>query len=266
MAQDVWSSGDAYEGYVGRWSRPVAERFVAWVGPRPGAAWVDVGCGTGALTAAIVESAEPSRVVAVDPSPEFIDDVRIRVSDERVEPRVGDGLALPVADAAADYVVSGLVLNFIPNPEAAVAEMRRVARPGATVAAYVWDYADGMQMLRAFWDAAVHLDPAAAELDEAVRFPLCHPDRLTSLFAGAGLGEVATRELVVPTVFADFDDFWTPFLSGQGPAPGYCASLSAESLGLLRHALHATLAPDGGTIELSAWAWGVRGRCEAPTR
>jgi len=99
-----------------------------------------------------------------------------------------------------------------------------------------------------------------------VRFPLCHPDRLTALFAGAGLGEVATRELVVPTVFADFDDFWTPFLSGQGPAPGYCASLSAESLGLLRHALRATLAPDGGTIELSAWAWGVRGRCEAPTR
>lgn len=266
MAQDVWSSGDAYEGYVGRWSRPVAERFVAWVGPHPGEAWVDVGCGTGALTAAILESAEPSRVVAVDPSPEFIADVRTRVSDERVEPRVGDGLALPVADATADYVVSGLVLNFIPTPEAAVAEMRRVARPGATIAAYVWDYADGMQMLRAFWDAAVRLDPAAAELDEAVRFPLCHPDRLSALFASAGLGEIVRRELVVPTVFADFDDYWTPFLSGQGPAPGYCASLSGAALGLLRNELRATLAPDGGAIELSARAWAVRGRCAAPSR
>ena len=266
VAHDVWSSGDAYEGYVGRWSRPVAERFVAWVGPHPGAAWVDVGCGTGALTSAILEAAEPSRVVAVDPSPEFIDDVRKRVSDERVEPRVGDGLALPVDDSVADHVVSGLVLNFIPNPQAAVAEMRRVGRPGATVAAYVWDYADGMQMLRAFWDAAVHLDPAAAELDEAVRFPLCHPDRLRSLFAGEGLDDVTTRELVVPTVFADFDDYWTPFLSGQGPAPGYCASLSVASLGLLRNELRATLAPDGGAIELSARAWAVRGRSAAPSR
>ena len=123
MARDVWSSGDAYEGYVGRWSRPVAERFVAWIGPHPGAAWVDVGCGTGALTSAVLDAAEPSASVAVDPSPEFIDDVRERVSDERVESRVGDGLALPVADAAADFVVSGLVLNFIANPEAAVAEM-----------------------------------------------------------------------------------------------------------------------------------------------
>ena len=125
---------------------------------------------------------------------------------------------------------------------------------------------DQLLRQRRFDQSDQHLDPAAAELDEAMRFPLCHPDRLSALFAGAGLDDVTTRELVVPTVFADFDDYWTPFLSGQGPAPGYCASLSAASLGLLRNELRTTLAPDGGAIELSARAWAVRGRSAAPSR
>ena len=165
------------------------------------------------------------------------------MEDERVEPRVGDGLALPVTDSAADYVVSGLVLNFIPAPAAALAEMAPGGGPGGTIAAYVWDYADGMQMLRAFWDAAVSLDPGAADLDEGVRFPLCRPDRLRRLFSRAGLADVEDREIVVPTVFDSFADFWTPFLSGQGPAPGYCATLPPAALERLRARLSTMLAP-----------------------
>jgi len=263
VSGDVWSSGEAYEGFVGRWSRPVAEHFVSWLGARAAADWVDVGCGTGALTSAVLAAAEPAGILAVDPSDEFITDLRRRVEDERVEPRVGDGLALPVTDSAADYVVSGLVLNFIPAPAAALAEMRRVVRPGGTIAAYVWDYADGMQMLRAFWDAAVSLDPGAADLDEGVRFPLCRPDRLRRLFNRAGLADVEDREIVVPTVFDSFADFWTPFLSRQGPAPGYCATLPPAALERLRARLSTMLAPSGRPIRLTARAWAIRGTSPA---
>lgn len=259
MANDVWASGTAYDEYVGRWSRPVAERFLHWLAPRPGADWVEVGCGTGALTRAVLAAAEPERIVATDRSPDFIAHLSGTVADGRVDPRVGDGLALPAEDGSADYVVSGLVLNFIPGADAALQEMRRVARPGAVVAAYVWDYAQGMQMIRAFWDAAVALDPAAATLDEAVRFPLCEPGALLDVFSGAGLAEVAVTDIVVPTDFVDFHDFWSPFLSGQGPAPGYCASLDDAALTRLRERLRDTLAPDGGAIRLTARAWAVRG-------
>jgi SAM-dependent methyltransferase len=263
VIRDVWAGHAAYEAYIGRWSRRVAATFVPRLGVPPGRRWLDVGCGTGSLAAAVLAVAEPSGVVGIDPSLGFLAGAAATAGAAFC---AADARALPFAADTFDAVVSGLALNFVPDPARAAAELARVARPGAVVAAYVWDYAGGMQMLRAFWDAAVRLDPAAAELDEAVRFPLCHPDRLSALFASAGLGEIATRELVVPTVFADFDDYWTPFLSGQGPAPGYCASLSGAALGLLRDELRAALAPDGGAIELSARAWTVRGRCAAPDR
>jgi SAM-dependent methyltransferase len=259
MAQDVWSSGDAYEGYMGRWSRPVAEQFVAWLAPGPSADWVDVGCGTGALTRTILLTANPAHVVGVDPSAVFIEYARSQGVDERADFRTGDALALPVRDARADYIVSGLVLNFVSDPAAALAEMCRVARIGATISAYVWDYADGMQLMRAFWDAAVPLDPAAAELNEATRFPLCQPDRLRVLFAGAGLVDVADRAITVPTPFQVFDDYWAPFLRGTGTAPGYAASLSEGARAKLRERLRGALAPDGGPINLTARAWAIRG-------
>ena len=259
MAEDTWSSGAAYDGYIGRWSRPVADRFVTWLEPQADASWIDVGCGSGALTRTILWSAHPSRVLGVDPSPDFVDHARTTIGDERSEFVVGDALALPAADASADYVVSGLVLNFIADPGAALAEMSRVATDGATIAGYVWDYAEGMQMLRAFWDAAVALAPGAAELDEAIRFPLCHPGPLRQLFDAAGLSGVEQSDITVETTFADFDDYWTPFLSGQGPAPGYCASLAPPHLAELRDRLRQELAPDGGPIELTARAWAVKG-------
>ncbi len=259
MVTDTWSSGDLYEPYVGRWSRPVAARFVEWLAPTPMARWLDVGCGTGALTDAVLSTAEPAQILGVDPSIGFLDRAWARVHDDRAEFQVGEALSLPVGDGSADYVVSGLVLNFIPDPAAAVAEMCRAAADGATIAAYVWDYADGMQMIRQFWDAAVALDPAAARLDEAVRFSICRPEPLGRLFAAAGLADVAGRDIVVPTEFADFDDYWTPFLSGQAPAPGYCMSLDDADRERLRDRLRAALAPAGGPIQLTARAWAVKG-------
>ena len=259
MAEDTWSSGAAYDGYIGRWSRPVADRFVTWLEPRADASWIDVGCGSGALTRTILWSAHPSRVLGVDPSADFVDHARSTVGDERSEFVVGDALALPAAGSSADYVVSGLVLNFIADPDAALAEMSRVATAEATIGAYVWDYAEGMQMLRTFWDAAVALDPAAAALDEAARFPLCRPEPLHRLFDAAGLADVEPSDITVETTFADFDDYWMPFLSGQGPAPGYCATLAPPRLEALGDRLREELAPDGGPIDLTARAWAVKG-------
>jgi SAM-dependent methyltransferase len=214
---DRWTSGDAYDRYVGRWSRLVAVAFVRWVGVPPGADWLDVGCGTGALTEAILRAARPRRVVGIDPTEPFIAQARSRARGAAVAE--AEARWLPFADGTFDAVVSGLVLNFVPEPARAAAEMARVARPGGRVAAYVWDYAEGMQLIRRFWDAAVALDEAAAVLDEGLRFSLCRPEGLRALLQGAGLAAVEVHGIDVPTVFRDFEDLWSGFAGGQGPAP-----------------------------------------------
>jgi SAM-dependent methyltransferase len=260
MSPDLWTSGDAYEAYVGRWSRCVAQTFVPALRVPAGRSWLDVGCGTGALTATVLALADPAEVVGVDPSDGFLEAARARVADPRASFRAGDAQSLPLPDHGFDAVVSALALNFVPDPDRAVAEFARVARPGAVVAAYVWDYAEGMQLLRAFWDAATELDPAAAELDEGRRFPLCRPGPLGELFTAAGLTGVEVVPIEVPTVFADFEDLWRPFLGGQGPAPGYCATLTDGRRDALRERLRARLHPrDDGTIALTSRAWAVRG-------
>ena len=257
--RDVWASGDAYEPYVGRWSRLVAREFLEWLAIPPGLHWLDVGCGTGALSEAVVERGAPASVLGVDPSSGYLAYARSRLGD-RVRLEVGDAQRLPVADHTFDAVVSGLVLNFVPDTHGALAEMRRVARFRGTVAVYVWDYGDRMELMRHFWDAAVALDPAATELDEGRRFPLCHPSRLRALFEAAGLQAVQARAIDVPTVFKDFDDYWTPFLGGQAPAPGYCMSLSEDRRAALRDLIRSRLPVDSdGTIRLIARAWAVRG-------
>lgn len=258
--KDVWASGAAYEPYVGRWSRLVARDFLAWLGISPGARWLDVGCGTGALSASILAHAAPREVVGIDPSAGYVAYAQEQVRNPRVRFEVGDARALPFEAGTFDAVVSGLVLNFVPNPHQAMAEMARVARAGGTIAAYVWDYAGRMELMRRFWDAAVELDPAAFELDEGRRFPLCQPGPLADLFRDAGLSDVEVRTIDVPTVFRDFDDYWSPFLGGQAPAPGYAMSLDAESRAALRECIRAGLPiqPDG-SIQLIARAWAVRG-------
>jgi SAM-dependent methyltransferase len=258
---DLWSVGDAYERYVGRWSRIVAGEFLDWLGVRAGGHWLDVGCGTGILSESILDRAAPQSVVGIDQSDSFVAHAGSTQRDSRVEFRVGNAHALPFDNRSFDAAVSGLVINFVPDMAKAVSEMGRVTRPGGTVAAYVWDYAGEMQMMRRFWDAAVALNSDASDMDEGRRFPVCHPEPLAGLFKGAGLTNVETRAIDIPTVFKDFDDFWTPFLGGQGPAPGYCMSLSASDRFALREKLRPGLViQNNGTINMSARAWAVRGR------
>ncbi len=257
---DAWTSGAAYERYVGRWSRLVAHEFVTWLAIPPDSGWLEVGCGAGALTEAVLSAAAPARIEALDSSAAYVEYARSQVRDPRVAFAEADARSLPQADGSVDVAASGLVLNFIPRPEEAVAEMARVVRPRGVVAAYVWDYAEGMQFMRHFWDAAAALDGAAAELDEGRRFPICRPAALEALLGGAGLREVESRALEVPTRFRDFDDYWAPFLGGQGPAPSYAMGLDERRRLLLRNRLRARLpvAPDG-SIDLAARAWAVRG-------
>jgi SAM-dependent methyltransferase len=257
--RDDWAVGDLYEPYVGRWSRPVALEFLAWLDVPDGRDWVDVGSGTGALTEVIVRTA-PRSVVGVDRSADFVAYANDRIGSSIASFRTGDAQDLPLADDSVDAAVSGLVLNFVPDQARAVAEMSRVTRPDGVVAVYVWDYTGEMQMMRIFWDAAVELDRSAVEHDEGPRFPVCNPEALHELFTGAGLRDVETRAIDVPTRFADFDDYWTPFLGGHFPAPAYAMSLSEDARAELRERTRSKLpVADDGSIELIARAFAVRG-------
>ena len=259
--KDTWAAGRLYEPYVGRWSRLVAKDFLAWLAVPPDADWLDVGCGTGALTETILRQAQPRSVKGVDSSAGFVEHARAHIGDPRAAFALADARSLDVEPGQFDAAVCGLVLNFVPDPSLAAREMARAVRRGGTVAAYVWDYAGNMELMRYFWDAAVGLDRAALELDEGRRFPLCAPGPLAELFTHTRLREVETRAIDVATRFRDFDDYWTPFLGGQGPAPGYAMSLSEERRSALRDRIRSRLPiADDGSIDLVARAWAVRGR------
>ena len=251
---------EAYEGFIGRWSRMVAREFLGWLSLPPHLRWLDVGCGTGALTAAILESSRPQRACGVDLSGEYVSFVRKSFPARRCGFAVADAGALPFGGARFDVAVSGLTLNLVPAPRAAVAEMARVIEPGGVVAAYVWDFAAGMQLFRFFWDVATELNPRAAGLDQANVFSWCTPEGLRTLFEGAALEGVGVRAIQVPLEFARFEDYWTPLLSGHGRLPGYVMSLDASERAALREGLRVRLPtrPDG-SIHLAARAWAVRG-------
>ena len=257
---DTWEQGDSYEEYIGRWSRRVAPHFLSWLRVPPGRRWVDVGCGTGALSGAILDHCAPLSVAGVEPSAGFLATARARLGDQ-VTFHQGSATQIPLPDGAADVVVSGLVLNFISDQHAALTEMARVAGPDGTIGAYVWDYAGGMQLIRFFWDAAVELDASARQLDEGVRFPSCHPEALGEIFSRSGLTSIEVTGIEIPTPFRGFDDYWRAFLGGQGPAPAYAVSLDEAHRARLREALLARtpVQPDG-SILLRARAWAVRGR------
>jgi len=234
---------------------------VTWLGVPSKKEWLDVGSGTGALCEVILAVASPRHVTGIDPSEGFVSFARHKVTDERTTFQVGDAQKLSLRDCSFDATVSGLIINFIPDQAKAINEMKRVTRPHGVVAAYVWDYAGEMQMMRHFWNAAVALDPNAASLDEGDRFPVCRPEPLAHLFRKAGLADVKVRSIDVPTIFRNFDDYWTPFLGGQAPAPGYCMSLSEDRRIALRDRIRANLPiKSDGTIGLIARAWAVRGR------
>jgi ubiquinone/menaquinone biosynthesis C-methylase UbiE len=257
---DAWSAGNSYDRYMGRWSRMIAPRFLEWLAVPDDREWLEIGCGTGALSKAILAKCQPRHLAAIDPSEGFLAHARVNVPDTRVVFQVGDAQDLPFGAGSWDIVVSALVLNFIPDRLKALSEMRRVARPGATIAFYVWDYpGGGIEFMRAFWSAAARLDPQASDLTEDKRFPFCTREQLTGLVREAGLTAVESTALEVPTVFTRFEDYWEPFTLGAGPAPGYCASLDPEMRRRLRHRLEASLPrqPDG-SIHLKARAWAVK--------
>lgn len=255
---DTWGHGSAYERYVGRWSRRVAPVFLTWLGIPPGRRWLDVGCGTGALCSAIADACSPASLDGVEPSEGFLTTATANLAG-RARLQRGTADAIPLSDESADVVVSGLVLNFLPDHTAAIAEMTRVAANGGTIGAYVWDYTDKMELMRYFWDAAAELDPAAAALDESPRFAVCHPDALLALFSSGALTGTEVTAIDVPTPFVDFDDYWNPFLGGQGPAPAYAMSLDEPARIRLRERLRSSLpVRSDGSIPLIARAWAVR--------
>jgi len=259
---DRWGVGAAYDAYMGRWSRRLASVFVEWLGAPPRGHWLDVGCGTGALTDAICEHGAPASVVACDPSGPFLEAASSTLPDKRVAFELGDADHLPEREAGYDAIVSGLVLNFVPDAERALAAMRRRLSPSGLLAAYVWDYTAGVQFIQHFWDAAVSLDPHAARLDERHRFARFDGAWLSSAFHALGLERVESARLSLPTPFASFTDYWEPFLGRTGPAPSYVASLDVAGRERLAARLRERLpiAEDGG-IRLEASAWAVRGRC-----
>lgn len=256
----MFSAADAYERFMGRWSRALAPLLVKFAGVRDGDDVIDVGSGTGALTAAVVAAAPSSRVIGIDPAATYVALAQSRHPVDRVRFEVGDAQRLRFLNASFDRTLSMLVLNFVPDPAKALDEMIRVTRPGGTVAAAVWDYGQGMEMLRIFWDEAIALTPARDARDER-HMPLSRRGELAVLWRHHGLQDVSEETTTIQTRFLSFDDYWSPFLEKQGPAGEYVAALSTSEQDQLRLRLRRRLLGDGPDrpITLDARAWGVRG-------
>jgi SAM-dependent methyltransferase len=256
----MFSEGQGYEHFMGRWSRQLAPLLVRFAGVRDGDSVLDVGSGTGALVAAVQEAAPSSRIVGIDSAAPYAALARSQQGSTLVDFEVGDAQRMRFEAATFDRTLSLLVLNFVPDVRKALAEMKRVTKSNGTVAAAVWDYDEGMEMLRAFWDEAVALSPANAARDER-NMPLCRRGELAALWREQGLQDVVEEGLTVETRFASFNEFWTPFLERQGPAGAFAASLSAAERETLRLRLHQRLL--GGSsdkaIVMHARAWAVRG-------
>src|SRR5580704_6811350 len=246
---------------MGRWSRLVADEFLTWLDLPADLRWLDVCCGTGMLTEAVVERCAPAQIAGIDASPQQISFARVHRARPTVSFEAGDATALPFAAASFDVAVCGLGLNYVPEPERMLREMRRVTVPQAVTAAYVWDYAEGARFVREFWDAASAVDREALAYDQAQRFPVCKSEALQSLFERAGLGQVKVRALEITTKVASFDDYWQPLLTGQGSAPSYLESRDEVTRNAIRERLRNSLTIDTqGAIEMSARAWAIQGK------
>ncbi len=260
-AANPLGKAEAYDWRVGRWSRAVGGILVDWLDLPPGLRWLDVGCGAGALSHAILEAGSARRLVGIDPSDGAIATARGAITDPAAEFREGAAEALPFADGAFDVVASGLALNFMADQRRAMAEMARVVVPGGWIAAYVWDFAGDMQVMRRYWDAAIAIDPGARQADQGPRFPICRPEPLVALFTEAGLAETSVRPEDVAAEFPNFETYWHAISTGNGSTGRYAGSLSQANRRALRDRLRQTLPLRAdGSFCLNARAWAVRGR------
>jgi SAM-dependent methyltransferase len=262
-AQGFGTPAEAYDRYIGRYSRELARALIAAAGVRPGERALDVGCGPGGLATELVELLGSERVAAVDPSESFATACRARLPGVQVE--LASAESLPFGDASFDHALAQLVVNFIPDPPSGVREMARVTRPGGTVAGAVWDYAGEMTLLRGFWNAAVALDPGAAERDEGRTMPYCTPGDLEALWSGAGLADVAVAPVTVSAGYEGLDDLWEPLARGVGPAGAYAAALPVAHQSALKEELGRRLGVGDEPFRLKARAWVAWGRVSAPT-
>lgn len=261
----MFAESAAYERFMGRWSRLLAPLLVRFAGVDQNQDVLDIGSGTGALAFAIEAAAPGARIVGIDPSQAYVAYAQSRVKNGGIRFAVGDAQQLQYADGSFDRVLSLLVMNFIPDRAKALREMARVTRPGGIVSAAVWDYGGEMEMLRAFWDEAVAAKPAAAGRDER-NMPLCKAGELAALWKAQGLTDVSEQPLTIAMSFASFDDYWEPFLGGQGPAGAYVATLTAAERETLRERLRKRLLGGGaaGPLTLRGRAWAVKGTVPKP--
>ena len=259
---DAWAAGDSYEAYMGRWSRNIAVEFVRWLDIPKGQDWLELGCGTGALSSEVLLQCSPHHLICSDSSEGFINSAKQRINSELVQFQIASAEDIPVPDESRDCVVSALAINFMSDKSKALSEMKRVLKPNGTLGFYVWDYpGGGVGFMRAFWNAAVTCDPNASEFTEDRRFPYCTEKALSELVSDAGFTQIHSTALEVSSIFQSFDDLWMPFTLGAGPAPGYCANLSPEKREVLRMTLKNQLeTSDDGSIPLKLRAWAVRAK------
>jgi SAM-dependent methyltransferase len=261
LQPNMFGDAEAYERFMGRWSRLVAPRLVDFTDLPDRGRVLDVGSGTGSLAFAIAERNNHARVLGIDPSQEYVAYAINRNSfPDRASFEVGDAQQLHFPDASFDAALSLLVFNFIPDPKKALLELRRVTQLGGRISAGGWDYGAGMRMLRTFWDAAVHIDPGADKLDEK-RMPLCHRGELSALWRQGGLEHVREQSIDIRMRFESFADYWDPFLLRQGPAGSYVRRLDRDSLHALRNEVkrRLSLSAENTPFVLPGRVWLVRG-------
>jgi len=245
---------DVYDRFVGRYSYGLCEALAEAAGITGQSSVLDVGAGTGVGTRSLVDLVGPERVAAVDPTESFLEGLRARCPG--IDARVASAESLPFDDDAFDMALAQLVVNFMADPEAGVAEMTRVTRPGGAVTGCVWDYPGEMTLLRAFWDAASELDPdGVRHVDERTQMRFGRRGELAELWRQTGLDPVEEGEIVVSAEYEDFDDLWEPFTVGVGPAGRYAASLDPKRQGALKAEYRRRLAVPDGAFRLSARAW-----------
>jgi SAM-dependent methyltransferase len=252
------ASTDMYGRFVGRYAPSLSAALIQAVGIEAGSRLLDVGCGPGGLAQALAGVAGEENVSAVDPSEPFVEACRERLPGADI--RVAAAEELPFPDDSFDGAFAQLVVNFMSDAERGVGEMKRVVRRGGAVAACTWDYADGMTMLRTFWDAAREVAPEEAAAADEASMRYSNLEELTGLWRTVGLNDIESGELWVSADYEDLDDLWAPFPTGIGPAGSFCAALEPERQEALRSAIARRLGDPTGPFELRARAWYAVGR------